>query len=62
MQGVGIASASLLSYYDLLWLRLKSLGSHMFQIEVTPRCLKGQESRCADTDPFRPGSLPRINS
>lgn len=46
---VGIASSYLPSYAILLWLRLKSLCSHMFQIEVTPRCLKGQESRCADT-------------
>lgn len=61
-QGVGIASAGLPSSHVLLWLSLKSLSSRTFQIEVTPRCLKGQESRCADTGPSSPASLPHIDS
>lgn len=60
-QEVGIASAYLPSCHVLLWLRLKSLGSHTFQIEITLRCLKGQESHCADTGPSPPGSLPDIH-
>lgn len=39
-----------------LQLRLKSLGSHTFQMEVTPHCHKGQNP-CADTAPHPPLTL-----